>query len=224
MESIVRISSAFSEPWVAWTMLGLLIIYLLAEWMQPGMTQYSFHSLADPKQRGNQAYNISPTSLGILLEVIAQTVFYALAAYTCIFILRPLPYFHAMGFLMTAVALIGVWTVKLGLWGVLCFTFFDKNTWSLFLRHRLNLNTCMVVMGYPMLLAALFLPWTSGEWFVWAALLLVIVELGLLTWKLFQLFLRHILGSLQIFLYLCTLEILPLAGWILLADLFIRLV
>lgn len=211
MEPILRISSSLSEAWTAWTMLFLPIMFAISSWMQPGLTINSFRNLSDSKQRGNQLSNTNFNIPGIICLLIYQIGIFSMAVYTC------LPHasrFACSEWLITSAIFALILLVQYLIAHLLAFIFFNRSLLDTCFRYRLEINTCLSTLFYPILLFALFYPQTNLHAIASILISLTIITEVLLLWKLFRLFFQKPLAGFYILLYLCTLEIIPLAGWI----------
>lgn len=107
------------------------------------------------------------------------------------------------------VALFVLYIAKQGLFWVVNWTFFDVRRAGLWRNCYTNWQMLAGVAAYPCSLFVVFLDWNASV--VVKALLvwLVIAEICLF-FKAFHIFLTKKYGGLQLFIYLCTLELIPL--------------
>ncbi len=211
MNAIARISSSISEPWVAWTMVILLLLIILSESLQRGIIINSFRGLHAAKERDN-LFNITISNpIGqICLECYKIGIF-SLTLYA---LLAPHSPFHIQPFFLMILCVIAFFTIKYLLARLLAYVFFSNNIFHIALRNYTGITTCCSVLLYPILLFMLFAPQIGtitiyilcGSVLLFYAILLII--------KFFQFFFTRTLASVYIFLYLCTLEAIPFIGLI----------
>lgn len=200
-------------------MLLLLVLIVLAAWLQPGLAPNSFRNLSDSKQRGNQL-NITNLNIpGMICLLLYQTGIFSMGAYSCI---DRSATFALTDFLLTCALFAGVTLVQYVTAQLLAFIFFDTALLNTCLRCRLEINTCLSILFYPVLLLALFSPLEGSGAITVLLLSLTGIGGGWMVWKLFRLFFRKPLAGFYILLYLCTLEIIPLAGWIFVVNILVN--
>ena len=107
------------------------------------------------------------------------------------------------------ISLIALYTIKQGLFWIVNWIFFDRQ--QTLLWHSCYSNWA-ALSGIPLYICALFA--VFGDWnanfIAWTVLIvLFLVEIGLF-FRAFHIFLAKRYGSLQLFVYLCTLEVMPL--------------
>ena len=107
------------------------------------------------------------------------------------------------------ISLIALYTIKQGLFWIVNWIFFDRQ--QTLLWHSCYSNWA-ALSGIPLYICTLFA--VFGDWnanfIAWTVLtVLFLVEIGLF-FRAFHIFLAKRYGSLQLFVYLCTLEVMPL--------------
>ncbi len=209
MSFLSRYSTSYSEPWVAWTMLLLLVLLLFTNYLQKGLVIGGFRSITATKERESIFSDVTKNTAGEICLFIYEVAIVGLTVYTLLFNGGD---FSFVSFL-TATAVICVLTaVKYLLVRLTCYVFLGKNAWSAMSLQYSNLYIMVSTLLYPILLLTLFAPFMTNTA---TLILLSIIALSALTiWfiKAFRLFFTNILASVYIFLYLCTLEIIPFTG------------
>ncbi len=211
MQSIARISSSISEPWVAWTMVVLLLLLILTLSLQRGVILNSFRGLRTAKERDNLFDTTSPNLIGhICLECYKIGIF-SLTLYT---LLSPPSPFPIRPFFWIILCVIAFFLFKYLMARLIAYVFFSNNIFRIALRNYTGITTCCAVILYPILLFMLFLPQigTTAMYILSGGMLVCYAILFLI--KIFQFFFTQTLASVYIFLYLCTLEAIPFIGLI----------
>ncbi len=209
MQILPRISSSLTEPWVAWGMLILLVLLLGADILQRGIVVSSFKGLRLNKERDSLFDTSQYNFIGRLCLLLYKIAMFTLALYA---VVCDPTNFHFLPFLTLCGITIGMLTIKWCLTRLIAFVFFDLKTYNVASHQYMQLTTCCAVLLYPIMLLVLFVPQigrvASG---ILLGLVLFFFIIVLLI-KIFHLFFHTPLASLHIFLYLCTLEALPLVG------------
>lgn len=156
MNSLPIISSPWSESWVAWTMLGLLVLVGIAHVMQPQAITMGFRSLFSTGDR-------SSTFIDTALDKRAQTImlFFAacvvsMATYIVVFAWTDGQQFsfdnYGLVVLLTTVIMLlrTVFEILVG------FTFIPHGGFDAFIDHYYHLAVCTALIHYPILLLCLF--------------------------------------------------------------------
>ncbi len=204
MPFLPRISSSISEPWVAWTMLFLLITLLFAETLQRGILLNSFRNLRSRQERDFNTVLVNP--LGQIFLYVYKVGIFALMVYA----LLNHGDFSFLHFLLIAALVIGFYLFKYLMARLLGYVFFTPRIFEAVLHHYIGLTTCCTVLLYPILLLILFLPSMGKIPMLILCGTLFLFFFIVLLMKIFQFFFTRPLASVHIFLYLCTLEALPL--------------
>lgn len=200
-------------------MLFLLVLITLAAWFQKHLIANSFHNLSESKERGNQLNNTNLNMPGMICLLLYQAGIFSIAVYFC---LHSKGDFTLSDYLLTCALFAITTTGQYLIAYLLAFIFFNSHLLNTYLRHRLEINTCLSLLFYPVLLFAFSSSHPNTNIIVIILLLLIVIASGLLIWKLFRLFFRKPLAYFYILLYLCTLEIIPLAGWIFVVNILVN--
>lgn len=193
-------------------MLLILSLMVLSFFLQPNIIKNSFHNLWEDSLRGNQLNRISFTLIGGVLLSLSHIMIFSMLIYLCYASVHG--QFFISGYLLTCALYVGMWVVKEMLFRVVSYVFFRDEVLATYHYYELTRDTCMCMVGYPLLLVMMYTPWFSPL----AIEIAVVVFFGALyvltILKLFRLFSIRILDILYILLYLCTLEMLPFAVWV----------
>ncbi len=215
MDFFLRISTSFSEPWVAWTMAVLLALLVFADSYMCGVISESFKTLFATKERDSIFSETKRNTYGQLALVFYKAGIIAMMVYVIVF---QQGHFSFFIWLLITLAVIVVGAIKYAAAWLLSYIFSNKQTLQTALLHYSNLITTITVLLYPIMLFILFAPFISHVTAVIMLALLGILSLAAWLWKAFQLFFTKIFAGFYIFLYLCTLELLPFAGILLAAN------
>ena len=203
MNAIPHILSAASAPWCAWTMLVLLFCAILSEWLQPGVITQAVYSL---KTGTNRTYKDAPVNIqGQLMLTIFKLGTLAMALCLCF---EPHAELRWAKYGLILSAVLGVVLVKMLCNVVLDYTFRFTSYLGNAYEHYANITTLIAVVLYPALLIALHMDdptvsrWILGGAVALSSILLIYRYMGGL--PSFQ-------AIIYLVLYICTLELLPMA-------------
>ena len=210
MYSLARISSSFSEPWVAWVMLLMLALPLCANMAQPNLVRTCFANLFSAKERDSIFETTNSNSLGQLYIHIYKLLTLSLAFYIlCISPEKGMLFSTFMSLLLMVLLL---YVAKIAVAALLAYVYLPSGLLQVLVRCYAQLLTCTCLMLYPVLLGALFIPMFSTR------LCLVLVGIigvafGIIMFgKAFQILAKKPIYAFYIFLYLFTFELLPVVG------------
>lgn len=105
---------------------------------------------------------------------------------------------------------VGYFLVKALLYSVVNLTFFGRRRHRLWLKSQLFITSAEGIMLFPVVLLMVYFEMSAQSVAYCVAFVLIIVKL-LTFYKCYVIFFRRINGFLQIILYFCALEIVPLA-------------
>lgn len=218
MESLPVISSPASEPWVAWVMLGLLVLACTAHAMQPNALIVGFKTLFTAKDRSS-AFIDSEMNLRAQMMTIVYAVFAAAMSLYITWTVY-LPYEHFS--FTTYMAIVGGTTIMAGIRTILQlltrYTFFSKKQTETFSGHYYYLVTSTAVIQFPILLLSLFWNTLPAQCIMWLNLGVMLFYLLVLLLKMLLIFVHDLKSLLYTILYLLTLEIIPLGGLVAVAK------
>lgn len=211
MPAIDRISSAFSEPWTAWTMLLLILLLIVADRMQRGLIMNSFHGLFHLQERDSIFSDITPNIYGVVALRMYQIGIVAMALYSGLFTEGR---FSFLTYLIIIALTLIVFLIVHYLTGLVNFVFLSKEQTEIAMHNFNGLLTCTTILLYPVVAIVLFTPELS-EWILWTGYgIVVLFYVSFWLSKAFILFFNKLLVCIYILLYFCTLEIAPLAGMV----------
>lgn len=107
------------------------------------------------------------------------------------------------------IVLIALYAVKQGLFWIVNWIFFDRQQTALWYSCYSN---WIALSGIPLYICSLFSVFMNWNAYIiaWIALIILfLIEIGLF-FRAFHIFSTKRYGSLQLFVYLCTLEVMPL--------------
>ena len=215
MYYLLRTSTPASESWVFLTYTLLLFLVFIASRISRGTIMLSFTSLFSNKERDSIFY----VGLTDVRSQVVMSVF-------CIFILA-LNFqlgayrggdFNISGMIYLSLIIIGILLIKYLLGRFLCYIFFNQGTFTIAFQHYQRLLIATSVILIPITLVSIY---AAG---VMPLLVHILYGLAIafyliaLIIKNFMLFYTKKLALFYIFLYLCTVEILPLVCLILVAQ------
>ena len=206
---LLRYSTSYSEPWVAWVMCALLLILLLANYFQKGLLVGSFRNLLAAKERESMFVDVNKTTAGSVNLFIYEVGIAALILYALVFTSGT---FSFLTYLLIILIVCLYAAIKYGLMWLTSYIFLDKKDLYTLLMHSDNLYTVVCITLFPVGLVILIAPFVTHTGII--ITLSVVASIALIIWllKAFRLFFTNFLAGFYIFLYLCTLEIVPLVG------------
>ena len=212
-----HIVSPMTASWCGWTMLALLIMAVLSEWIQPGVISRAKDSLTVHPER---AYKEAPT------QTVAQvfiTLFrlgtMAMALCICF---PPESGFSFLAYLAVAGVVFGVALVKMALDLVVDYTFRITKRYGDIYEHFSNIFTLVSVALYLLLL--LFMRIDSLVATRWMLGLMAGVFFLLWAYRCVRQYVHSPMATAYLLIYMTTLEFLPLAGIALLSAKTISLI
>lgn len=212
MESLPVISSPWSEPWVAWTMLGLLVLATLAHAMQPQAIATGFRSIFSTGDRNSMFIDADLDRRAELINIFLAICIFSMGAYVSL-----LAYVGTEEYSFRTYGMIILITVVLllarAIFGMLAaFTFVPRSTTHTFFYHYYHLTVCTAIVHYPIVLLCLF----------WSAItpgVIILLNAAVLAFYLIAIFVKSCLLMMRsmrqivyILMYLITLELLPFLG------------
>ena len=209
MEGILHLSSPGGESWV-FIMIGILSFFLIAGLMQSaGMAVQNLRFFLSRRESMELISGHAPNVAQYrLFSTIFAVCVFALLVYEMAFQVPEKFEFLTFGILCVIFA--GYYLLKYTLFEIIGNTFFDGRTTKNYKSMYFGMLNLLAVFLFPILVLYTYQPesWkTSLETVVF---ILVGVFYIALIIKLFQIFYSKPLALFYIFLYLCTLEILPI--------------
>lgn len=209
MEFFPRISSPFSEPWVAWTMVILLVLLILADRIQRGLATTAFRGLFSNKDRDSIFSESVSNRYGQIALLLYEIGITSLTLYVSMYQTGP---FSFLTFLRICGIICAAAGIRYIIREVFAYIFLTPKEFRGAKYHYHILINVYTILLYPLILPMLFVPFMTPQ--TNTILLSVLALSALILWliKAFRLFFTNILAGFYIFLYLCTLEILPILG------------
>jgi len=205
-EGILHPSTPANQEWLFFLLLGLffLLIFFLIRYPSfiKDTLQSFFKSYERVRNANEEQYNIAPFS--IVLFSLGVISLYAIS-----FFYQPPESFEWKSYgyflIVTGAFFVFKWlTIEL-----MGFVFFDKSTFKLAKYSYFRFFFLLTIILFPLLVLQVYLP-QANNWISIITIFLFIVVFVALIIKFFQIFSTKFVAFFYIFLYLCTLEILPL--------------
>ncbi len=208
LTSLPHIISPLTAPWCGWTMLLLLVMALLSEWLQPGVISQAASSLTVHAER---TYKDAPVNyLAQLFITLFRIGTLAMGLCLCF---RPEDRFSGAAFAAVCGIILGVLIVKILLILLVDYTFRLTRSYGEAGEHYSNLCTLAMVVLYPLLLLFVHIdsPVASG----WLLGILGGAFFLLWMYRGVRQFVRKPIALLYLLVYMATLELLPMAAMVL---------
>ncbi len=199
-----------NESWIAASILAIFAIMIFAHANSNHLVALGLKQLFKRHER-TESYMKSTFRdfLSRILYIVSTTLIVSLAIYTN---LADTANISISSFLLTSLATLLFISVKYSIVKVLGYIFITKEKTQLCVTTLFNLLMVAGIVLLPVLtLKIYFLDGNSETFFNVFMLILVIFWHLILTLKTFQFFYKNIVDFVYILLYLCTLEIIPLA-------------
>ena len=205
MDGITHILSPLTAPWCGWTLLGLLLFALLAEWAQPGVVSQAYTSLA---VRNDRTYKESPTNfMGQFLITLFRIGTMAMMLCLC---WMPAERFSFAAFWAVCGIIMLVFVIKMLCNLLLNYSFTLERRFGTPYEHYGNLFTLLTLILYPALLVLVHVvsP-VAARWCLGLAL-----STFCLLWfyRCFRTYTVSLAAVIYLIIYSTTLELLPFAG------------
>ena len=209
MNGLPIISSPWSEPWMAWTMLGLLILAYIAHAMQPQAIATAFRTFFTTGDRNSTFIDSDLDRRAQALMIFLAIFTFAMGAYVSLLAyLGTGQYsFRTYGFIV--LVSVGLLTVRSLFEMLVAFTFVPRSSVHTLLYHYYHLTVCTAIIHYPIVLMSLY--WsalTPRAIIILNAALLVLYLLGLFI-KTCAVLMHSWRSLLYILLFVFTLELVP---------------
>ena len=204
-EGITHIISPLTAPWCSWTMLGLMLLAILSEWLQPGVITQAASSLTVRMER---TYKDAPTNL------LAQTLITlfrigTLAMALCLCLAEG-NQFSFWAYLAVNGVIFGVALIKMLGNVLLDYTFQLQRSYGEAYEHFSNMYTLTAVVMFPFVL--IFIHIDSIIATRWLLGIFVAIFIILWLYRFAQQFVRKPLAILYLIAYAATLEIIPIVA------------
>jgi len=205
-QGIQHPSTPANQGWLFFLLLGLFFLLIFFLIRYPTFIKDTVQSFLKSYERGRnmneEQFNVAPLSM--VLFSLGVVSLYAFS-----FFYKPPETFELQSYgyflVITAAFFVFKWlTIQL-----IGFVFFDKSTFKLAKFSYFRLFFLLTIILFPLLTLHVYLP-NSSNWSSIVTLFLFIIAFMVLIIKFFQIFSTKFVAFFYIFLYLCTLEILPL--------------
>lgn len=191
-------------------MLLLLVMLLFADFLQRGIILGSFRSVTAVKERESLFSEVLKSNTGSVFIYMYEVGIVAMTLY--LLLAREDFCFWKYGFIVLCVCLLSLFKYLI-LRLVVC-VFLDKHMLPPILMHYDNLNVVVCTLLYPIALLGLFAPLIGKTTILIILCTICIFALSIWLLKALRLFLNNFIAIFYIFLYLCTLEVIPFVGMI----------
>lgn len=209
LEGVLSPSTPGSEPWVFIVLLGLFFLLAIGLIQSGKSFMQIFKSYFSRKAMENQLiYPVTNIAHSQWLITVFAICVFALLTYEITFLLPGK--FQLLKFGTYCVIFAGFYILKLLLFEMVGNTFFDKKTTKNYKNLYTGIVNILAVLLYPILILYTYQPESWRTPLLISALMLSALFYIMLIVKLFQIFYSKPLALFYIFLYLCTLEILPI--------------
>ena len=211
----MHIVSPASAGWTGWLMFGLLICAVLAEFLQRGIISQALQSILT---RSDRTYKDAPMNFWAqVLITIFRVGVIALAICLCCYTGGTFA-FAAFGEVCGLI--VGLVVVKMLCQWILDYTFRFSRLFESAYEPYANILTLVTVILYPILLILFRVD--SAAVAKWCIGLVAVLFILLWLYRGGRIFIQSPMSILYFVLYLCTLEILPMAALYYLSEISIK--
>lgn len=205
MEGMMHILSPASAPWCGWIMVLLLVAGIFSEWLQPGLVTKAPTTLT--ARITDRMYKDAPTNfMGQLFVSIFRLGTITMAIYLCFYTENhyPIVAFGAVCALVLAVVLVKM------LFNILVnYTFDISRRFGDMYDHYANITTLTSLALFPLVLILLqFGNPALNKWILGITALLFI---GMWLYRSIRTYVSSLPSLIYWVMYICTLELLPIA-------------
>lgn len=209
MDGIPHPSLPATESWT-FMVIMILFLFLVAGILQSAESFTrnfkSFFSKKDPVKLIE-----SPTSNSAQYQIfitLFSIIVFAFSTY--LYLYKMQGNFDIRGFGVLLLVFVGVYLLKNLLFEVVGNTFFNQHTTRMYKSMYFSMTNVLAILIFPLTILYIYQPVSWQTPLIVAVLVLVGMFYIILIIKLFQIFYTKFLVLFYIFLYLCTLEILPI--------------
>lgn len=206
-QGIQHPSTPANQGWLFFLLLGLFFLLIFFLIRYPTFIKDTVQSFLKSYERGRrnmneEQFNVAPLSMVLFSLGV-------LSLYAISFFYQPPEPFELQSYgyflVITAAFFVFKWlTIQL-----IGFVFFDRSTFKLAKYSYFRLFFLLTIILFPLLILQVYLS-EADQWISIVTLFLFIIAFMVLIIKFFQIFSTKFVAFFYIFLYLCTLEILPL--------------
>jgi len=210
MQAYNHIVSPLTAPWCGWTMLVLLLLAVFSEWIQPGVISQAATSLT---VRPERAYKEAPTNtVAQLFIALFRLGTLAMAVCLC---MPAGDTFSLLGYAVVLGIIFGMALLKILCNLLLDYTFQISRRYGEIYEHYSNIFTLACVALYVLLL--FFMRIDSVAATRWMLAGVAGVFFCLWFYRSARQYVRSPKAILYLVVYMATLELLPMAGIVILS-------
>ena len=212
MNSLQVISSPWSEPWVAWTMLGLLVLVGIAHGMQPQAITMGFRSLFSAGDRNSTFIDTALDKRAQAIMLFFAVCTLSMATYISVFAWTRGHVFSFTNYGIIILFATGLLLIRTVLEAFAGFTFVSRSGIDAFIDHYYHLTVCTALVLYPVVILSLFWSALTPAIIVILNATIIAFYLIILLVKSCSILVHSVRGFFYILLYIITLEILPIVA------------
>jgi len=209
MNGLPLISSPWSEPWMAWTMLALLVATFIAHAMQPQAIPMAFRTIFTTGDRNSTFIDSDLDRRAQILMIFLAICTFAMGAYVSLLAYLGTEQYSFRTYGLIVLVTVGLMTVRSLFELLAAFTFVPSSSVHTLLYHYYHLTVCTAIVHYPIVLLCLY-------WSVLTPRVIILLNGTLLALYLLALFIktcgvlmRSWRNLLYILLFVVTLELIP---------------
>lgn len=190
-------------------MLGILILGLVAHAMQPQVMPTAFRTLFTGKDRSSLFFGSMLDKRAQLISILFAIATLSMALFVCLTAQERIPC-SLSSYGIIAALVVATLLIRTILQSLIAYTFFHSHALDTFVGHYYYLSICTAILLYAVVLVSLFLPGLTqhailtlnGGIFGFYLLVLMV--------KCLLIFIRSFRGFIYTFVYILTLEVLPM--------------
>lgn len=209
MEMLPVISTPWSEAWVAWTMLGILVLGAIAHDMQPQAIGMAFRSLFTIGDRSSMFIDTNLDRRAEIIMIILSICTFSMGAYTSVVAYLGSGVYSFQTYGLIVLISLGIMLVRAILEMIAAYTFVPQSKVHTLYYHYYHLTVCTALIHFPIVLLCLF----------WGALTpraIILLNVAVIAFYLFTvliksclLLMRSLKGFIYILITVITLELIP---------------
>ena len=207
MDGLTVISSPWSETWVAWVMLGLLVLAGTAHALQPQAIATGFRSIFTTGDRNSMFIDSDMDRRAQFLMIFLSFCTFSMATYVSLLAYLGAGEYSFRTYGLIVLITVGILLVRMLLEWLVAFTFVNRSAIHTLLYHYYHLTVCSVIIHYPIVLLSLF--WsalTPRAIIILNGTILALYLIGLLV-KTCGILMRSLRSLLYILVFIVTLEL-----------------
>lgn len=202
---IEHIISPINAPWCSWTVFILMLFAIISEWCQPGVLSQATDTLSAHTGR---LYKDSPTNfLGQFFVTLFRVGTLALALCLCLYTGGT---FRFITFGLICGLIVATLIMKMIVNVLVSYTFSFGRRFSGVYELYANIATIATLGLFPLLLVMIHVG--NAEVNQWILGIVTVCFIGMWVYRSWRIFVVSPVAILYFMLYICTLELLPLAA------------